>query len=238
MKKFLVAATALVGALTLTLPAHAQTTTPPAPAPAAAPSGGLDFSFNSAPVGKEAGTFMVRLRAIGVIPENFSSSITPIGGTVGVTATAAPEVDLSYFFTDNIAVEAIAASTKHTITANNTVIGNVPVGTAWVLPPTVTLQYHFMPHEQFSPYLGVGLSVDFFYATQPAGPPISKFGLSTTAGPAIQAGFDYNFAGHWFLNFDVKQLFVNTTARINGGTIIAKTALSPTIVGAGIGYRF
>ena len=67
---------------------------------------------------------------------------------------------------------------------------------------------------------------------------MTKFGLSTSAGAAIQAGFDYNISGHWFANFDVKQVFLNTEARINGGTIIAKTALNPTIIGAGIGYRF
>nr|WP_321984909.1 OmpW family outer membrane protein [uncultured Lichenicoccus sp.] len=47
-----------------------------------------------------------------------------------------------------------------------------------------------------------------------------------------------NITGSWFANFDVKQIFLNTEARIDGGAIIAKAALDPTIVGAGIGYRF
>ncbi len=55
---------------------------------------------------------------------------------------------------------------------------------------------------------------------------------------AVQAGFDYNISGHWFANFDVKQIVLNTEARINEGAIVAKTALDPTIIGAGIGYRF
>ena len=67
---------------------------------------------------------------------------------------------------------------------------------------------------------------------------MTKWGLSNGVGPAIQAGFDYNVAGNWFLNVDVKQIFLDTTARINGGAIIAKTSLNPTVVGAGIGYRF
>jgi outer membrane protein W len=33
-------------------------------------------------------------------------------------------------------------------------------------------------------------------------------------------------------------MFISTPARINGGAVIAKTDLSPTVVGAGIGYRF
>ncbi len=191
-----------------------------------------------APVGKQAGTFMVRVRAIGVIPEDFSSSVSVIGGHVDVTATPAPEVDFSYFLTDNIAAELIAASTRHSVSASGTILGKVDVGSVWVLPPTLTAQYHFMPHSRFSPYVGAGLTVAFFYDSQPATPTVTKVGLSNNVGPAIQAGFDYNVSGHWFANFDVKQIFLNTTARINGGGIVAKTALSPTVVGAGIGYRF
>jgi outer membrane protein len=67
---------------------------------------------------------------------------------------------------------------------------------------------------------------------------VSSLSLDNSVGAAVQAGFDYNLIGHWFANFDVKQIFLNTTAHIDGGAIIAKTALNPLIVGAGIGYRF
>ncbi len=228
MRKTLTAAM-LTGALALGGVAHAQTAVslgaPPQPA-------------GDAPVGKKAGTLMVRLRAIGLIPQNTSSSVSVIGGHVNASAQAAPEIDLSYFFTDHIAVEGIAASTRHSVSAGHTALGHVDVGSVYVLPPTITVQYHFMPHERFSPYVGVGLTVAFFYDSNPAGPTVSKVGFSNAVGPAIQAGFDYNFAGHWFANFDVKQIFLNTEARINGGAIVAKTSLNPTVVGAGIGYRF
>ncbi len=189
-------------------------------------------------VPKQAGTIMVRLRAIGVIPETMSSSVSVIGGGVNVTATPAPEVDLSYFFTDHLAAELIAASTRHEVSAGHTSLGHLDVGSVYVLPPTLTLQYHFMPASRFSPYVGAGLTVAFFYDSQPAGPTVTKVGLSTGVGPTIQAGFDYSIGGPWFANFDVKQVFLNTQARINDGTIVAKTALNPTIIGAGIGYRF
>ncbi len=200
-------------------------------------SSGTGF-WEQAPVGKQAGTFLARLRVIGVIPETFSSSITPIGGQVNASGGVSPELDLTYFFTDNIALEGIAASTHHRISAGDTALGHVDVGSAWVLPPTLTLQYHFMPHQRFSPYVGVGLTVAFFYATDPATPTVQKFSLNTTAGPTLDIGFDYNISGHWFANLDAKQMFINTTADINGGAIKAHTALNPTVIGAGIGYRF
>lgn len=194
-----------------------------------------------APVGKKAGTFMIRARAIGVLPLDSSSSISVIGGKVDTTNAAAPELDFSYFFTDNIALELIAATTKHDLYATNTALApnqSVRVGSTWVLPPTLLLQYHFMPRERFSPYIGAGLNVSFFYSSSPAAGAVNQLAMSSNVGAAIQAGFDYNFSGHWFLNFDVKQIFVNTTASLNGGAIKAKTALNPTVVGAGIGYRF
>lgn len=194
---------------------------------------------SDAPVGKQAGTFMVRIRAIGVIPEDSSSS-TSIGGHVTATSQAAPEIDFSYFFTDNIAAELIAASTRHELKATGTAVGDVDVGSTWILPPTLLVQYHFMPHERFSPYVGVGINASFFYATSPAGPTVKSFSLDDNVGGAMQVGFDYNIQGHWFANVDVKQIFVQTTAHINTvlGPVTAKTWLDPLVVGAGVGYRF
>jgi outer membrane protein len=217
-------AVALLGLTALGSVAHAQSAAPAA--------------TDDAPVGKQAGTFMVRVRAIDVIPQDSSSSVSVIGGKVHVSDQVAPEVDLSYFFTDNIAIEGIAATTRHNVSASGTALGHVDVGSTWVLPPTVTLQYHFMPHSQFSPYVGAGLMVAFFYDEHPARPTVTKFGLTDAVGPALQAGFDYNVTGHWFVNFDVKQVFLETSGHINHSTIIAKTALNPTIVGLGVGYRF
>lgn len=194
--------------------------------------------LDAPPVGKAANTLMIRLRAIGVIPLDSSSSISVIGGHVHASAQAAPELDFSYFVTDNIAFELIAATTRHSVSATGTVLGNVAVGTVWALPPTLTVQYHFFPHERFSPYVGVGINATFFYASHAAGTPVTQVAFSNNVGAAVQAGFDYNFAGHWFANFDVKQIFLNTTASINGGAIKAHTALNPLVVGAGIGYRF
>jgi outer membrane protein len=191
-------------------------------------------------VGLQAGTFMIRARALGVIPLDSSSSISAIGGHVSATAQAAPEVDFSYFLTDNVALELIAATTRHEVKADSTALGTVDVGSVWVLPPTLTVQYHFLPHSAFSPYVGAGINATVFYGAQAAGPTVTHVSFSNNIGAALQAGVDYNFTGHWFANLDVKQLFLNTTAHVDalGTTITAKTALNPLVVGAGIGYRF
>ena len=225
MKKALFAGT-ILSAMAISFAANAQFSPP--------------WSLNDQPVGKAANTFLLRARAIGVIPLNSSSSVSTIGGTVSATAQAAPEVDLSYFLTDNIAFELIAASTRHNVSVRNSILGNVDVGSVWVLPPTVTVQYHFFPHERFSPYLGIGMNVSWFYSTQPANPPVTHWSMGNSVGAAIQAGFDYNFTGHWFANFDVKQIFLHSNASVDalGTTVKAQTWLNPLVIGAGIGYRF
>lgn len=191
-------------------------------------------------VGKQAGTFMLRARAIGVLPLDSSSSISAIGGHVSTTDQAAPEVDLSYFLTDNVAFELIAATTRHEVAGQSTALGKVDVGSVWALPPTLTAQYHFMPHSAFSPYVGVGLNLMFFYDAKPARPVVSHVSFEDNAGAALQAGFDYNFSGHWFANVDVKQIFVSTEAHLRTalGPVTAKADLNPMVVGVGIGYRF
>ena len=184
------------------------------------------------------GSILARARFAAVIPENFSSSISVIGGHVQATTAYIPELDLSYFLTPNLSVEAIAGTSRHEVSAHDSALGpKADVGSVWVLPPTVTLQYH-RQYGDFIPYAGVGLTVMFFYDSHPnvAGG-ITKAGYSTGVGPALDAGLDYVIAPNWVANIDVKQTFVNTTAHINGA-ITAKTALSPTVVAVGIGYRF
>lgn len=213
MRKILLAASVLAGFAATAAPALAQ-----------------------APSGKKAGDFMVRGRMIGVIPLNGASS-TSIGGRVETAASATPEIDFSYFITDNIAVELIAATTKHYIRAKGTALGDVKVGSTWVLPPTVTVQYHFMPKEKFSPYIGAGLNYTLFYGSEAAAG-LGNLKLSSNVGYALQAGIDYAISERMYLNVDVKQIFLHTDAKVLGGAVRAKTDLNPLVVGVGLGYKF
>lgn len=186
--------------------------------------------------GKAAGSILVRGRLIDVAPENNSSS-TSIGGSVRSTSSLAPEVDFSYFFTDNVALELIAATTKHSLSTSNTKLGNVAVGNTWVLPPALTAQYHFNPKGQISPYVGAGLNYTFFYSTKPASP-LTKLSLDNNFGEVLQVGVDVAVGPRTWVNLDVKQIFLNTKAKINGGAITAKTSLDPLVAGVGVTYRF
>jgi outer membrane protein len=64
--------------------------------------------------------------------------------------------------------------------------------------------------------------------------------VGNNVGPAMRAGIDYDFADHWFLNADVKQIFLKTDAHVDapGTTVKSRTSLDPLTVGMGMGYRF
>lgn len=185
--------------------------------------------------GGTAGHFQARLRGALVAPDA-SATITIAGANIGGTTSASdsfvPEADLTYFITDHIAVEAIAGITKHTV--RNSVAGNV--ASVWLLPPTITAQYHFDPTGPIRPYAGIGVNYTFFYDAKSALPNI---GFKNSFGWALQAGVDIPIADKpYFLNLDVKKVFMGTHIRAAGGAVQASARLNPWIIGTGIGWRF
>ena len=190
------------------------------------------------PSGKTAGDFMVRVRALGVIPAD-NADIDPIGGDTDLSNTATPEIDISYFITDNIALELIAATTHHDVWAKNTDLGDVNLGDVWLLPPTLLLQYHFLSKGTVSPYVGAGINYSIFYGVdEPNHCIIEDVDYENNLGWALQAGVDVRIADNWYVNADVKRLFLNTDASINHGAIKADVDVDPWIFGMGLGYKF
>ena len=181
------------------------------------------------------GDMEVRLRAVGVLPSpsaNITVAGSSIGGTTHVTDSAIPEADFTYFFTPNIAVEAIAGVTKHSV--SNSVVG--PVASVWLLPPTVTAQYHFNSTGPIQPYVGAGINYTVFYDARSALPNIS---FANNFGWALQGGADIPIGrAGYFLNIDVKKLFLSTTIKAESGAVRASATLDPWLIGTGIGIRF
>ena len=181
--------------------------------------------------GTRQNPWQIRGRIIDVIPQEDSS--TSIGGDVEVSTRVDPELDISYFFTDNIAAELILATTKHNMKHSS----GADLGSAYILPPTLTVQYHFTPDQKFSPYVGAGLNYSMFYGEDTAAG-FNDLDVDGGVGYALQAGFDYWIDDHWGANLDVKKIFLNVDAELNNGAVTADVDLDPVIVGAGVSYRF
>jgi outer membrane protein len=188
--------------------------------------------------GKRAGDVMIGFGAVGVLPTN-GGDVGVIGGTPNASNAASPLLDGTYFFTPNIALNLIAATTRHKLTVTNSALGTVNLGTVWALPPTLTVQYHLLPRSRISPYVGVGLNTTFYYGyggNPTAG--INRVRIDPSIGVAPNIGLDYEVAPNWLLNFDAKWILMQPDVSVNSGTIRAQANINPFVISAALRYRF
>lgn len=202
----------------------------------------------AAPAQAEQGDWLLRGRAILVAPTEDSSGIEPAfpNDEVSVSNSFAPEVDVSYFLTDNLALELIAATTKHDVSGKTGIPDAVgELADTWVLPPTLTLQYHFAPSAKVRPYVGAGINYTLFY-NEDASDGLedalgaTKVELDDSFGFALQAGVDFDISQKVFLNLDVKYVDMDTEAKLTTGDLVnrVKVDINPIVVGVGAGMRF
>lgn len=180
--------------------------------------------------------WMVRTRALAVMPD-VSGSPSVIGGDVRINTQSVPELDFTYFFKKNFAMELILATTTHQVGVKNSSLDNVDLGSVSLLPPTLLAQYH---HEwgNFKPYMGAGLNYTMFYNAQSGA--VNSVKYDNSFGYALQAGLDYKITEKVYLNLDIKKLYLETTAKVRSGAtrVKADVDIDPLLVGVGIGYRF
>ncbi|TXI63421.1 MAG: OmpW family protein [Flavobacterium sp.] len=187
--------------------------------------------------------WQVRLRALGVAPDE-SAKIGIIGGDVAISNTIVPELDFTYFFTENFAAELILGTTKHDVKAINTAAGDVNLGSVWLLPPTLTAQYHFYTSDKkvFKPYIGAGLNYTLFYNVKSGD--VAGVDYDNALGYAAQVGFDLMLDDKFFINVDAKRLFLSTDVTVDasnlapGLSIPAEVDINPWLLGIGVGMKF
>lgn len=180
--------------------------------------------------------WQARLRGVAVMP-NASATIGTIGGDVEIGDRFIPELDFTYFFTENIAVELILGTAKHDVKAVKTALGNVDLGSVWLLPPTLSLQYHFNL-EKFRPYVGASANYTFFYNENPGA--VVGVDYKDSFGYGGQLGFDYDLDDTFFINVDAKYLLLSTDVSVDAGTAVvpADVDINPLLIGFGVGMRF
>ena len=192
----------------------------------------LSLAASTAAMAQET-PWLVRVRAVHIDPADKSD---PVGGTgasdrLTVSSKTIPELDVSYFFTPNLAAELILTyPQKHDV-----FLDGGKIGTFKHLPPTLLAQYHFVLDAPIKPYIGAGVN----YTT------ISKVDLLAgkaglehdSFGFALQAGVDYAIDKKWSLNVDVKKVQIRSDVFI-GGAKASAVKVDPLLVGVGVGYRF
>ncbi len=211
---------------------------------------------SSMPLKAEQGDWLVRVRGIVIHPDD-SSGLVSAGGVslagtgVDVDTQAVPELDVTYMFHRNWGVEVIAGIAKHNVSFETAapiagLTDGLDLFDTWVLPPTVTLQYHFLPDNNIRPYVGLGVNYTAFLgddATPELEALVGPVNVDTdhSWGLAAQVGVDITVKDNWFVNFDLKYIDIDTTATLQTGPLgrlRVNVDVDPIIFGAGIGYRF
>jgi len=203
----------------------------------------------AAPAFAAQGDVLIRVRGIMVAPNERSGGVLPTFPTEKVTVSNSfmPEVDISYMLTDHVGAELIAATTKHDASGKTGTTGSIgKLASTWVLPPTLTLQYHFAPGAKVRPYVGAGLNYTVFYSEKASKGLEAAVGntsvkMKDSFGYALQAGIDVPVTERIFFNLDVKYIDMDTTARLATtaiGVERVKIHIDPFVFGMGIGMRF
>lgn len=209
----------------------------------------------------KAGDWMLRLRATGIIPEDGADNVDVAGiasfknEVVDVRNSYLPELDISYFLTDNFAVEVICCAAYLKANASGDLAAALPglglsgkeVAKTWALPATVMFQYHFNLGKGIKPYVGVGPTYVAFLGEKVGDalkPVATDVKVEDSWGYTLQAGVDAHVGGNWYFNLDAKYMHVEVDAKwstpgVGTGSIQATNLrLNPWIVSVGLGYRF
>jgi len=173
--------------------------------------------------------WMVGARVLDVYP-NVSSSLS----NVDVDQQWTGELNSTYFFTPNFAVEGSITWAKQDVT-----FGGAGVGALKIMPVTFTAQYHFTNLGAWKPYVGGGFNYTYFYDTD-LGNNVGASVSRDSWGGALQAGLDYQMQRNWYFNVDVKYLWMDNDIRLNNVNFGNSNSLDidPWLIGVGVRYRF
>ena len=152
----------------------------------------------------------------------------------------------TYMFTKNWAFDILASwPFKHDI---DLVLSDgidtvaLPLASTEHLPPTFSVQYHFLPDAQFQPYVGVGLNYTTFFSIKEDAAAIDALGpfsldLDDSFGAAAQVGVDWVFGPNWLINLDLRWIDIETDAKVDGEKI-GTVAIDPMVYSINLGYKF
>ncbi|WP_424833127.1 OmpW/AlkL family protein [Ruegeria sp.] len=158
-----------------------------------------------------------------------SDNGTVLGMDTTIDSDTRPIFTAEYFIRDNLGIELLAATPfKHDITLG----GNTSAGSVKHLPPTLSLNYHFVTNSAWKPYVGAGLNYTIFFDEDMPGLEIEdSFGVS------LQAGLDYMVTENGAVRLNVRWFDIDPDVNLNGRNI-GKAEIDPWLVGVSYVHTF
>jgi outer membrane protein len=177
----------------------------------------------------EPGDWLLRIGGHNASPKSSNHAIVNVDSGSSLTFT------LTRMLTDHWGVELLAAIPfGHDINLN----GGGKVGETDHLPPTLSLQYHFMPTAMFQPYVGAGLNYTNFFKESTQGALAgTQLTLDDSFGASVQAGFDLWVSDKWLINVEARYIDIESDASLDGASI-GTVEIDPLAIGISVGFAF
>lgn len=182
------------------------------------------------------GDWLGRLMVLKVTPLHISSDIQGIHGEVYTPDVLIPGMDLSYFMTDNWAVELQGGRFVRSYSIKNSAVGNFMVGNIGSTTVSLTIQYHFDACSLVKPYLGLGVNYARVHDIEPAAG-IPNFEVRDMTSGIINAGADLKISENWFFSASMRYV-LSPAYSFHGDSFSANVKMDTLIYGVGIGILF
>lgn len=182
----------------------------------------------------EAGDVLLKVGVSHVHPKSSNGTVSDGTVDLNVGNSTRPSFSLTYMATKHIGIELLGAFPfQHGIDSN---LGNI--GKTKHLPPTLSLQWHFLPDASVQPYVGVGLNYTRFFSTKAQGALAGNdLKLGDSWGLAAQVGVDIPLNKNWMVSADLRYINIKSDVKLNG-TKIGETKINPWVATLAVGYRF
>lgn len=174
---------------------------------------------------------LVRVTAIVIEPDASSDALDlDVPGIVDLA------VDFTYFINPNLGLNLLATFLNPEVEAGGNSLGSVGL-----VPPILTLQYHFNPRPT-SLYVGGGFNYNIFHSETGSLDDINgglaggKVEVDDTIGYVLQAGMDIELTKHTSLNLDLKFLSFEADVELDGNKA-DDLEFDAFIVGLGLGWH-
>jgi outer membrane protein len=189
----------------------------------------------------EAGTWVLRA-GVGVVAPDSDNLVLDPDTIIDVDDGTSLTLMGTYMFSRHWGFDILASwPFNHDIK-----LGGTKIAETDHLPPTFSMQYHFLPDSTIQPYVGAGVNYTTFFGTdiEPVLTDltgITDIDLDDSFGLALQLGADWTFGNRWLLNVDLRWIDIESDLTASDGVDsieLGTVKIDPFVYSINIGYTF
>ena len=207
--------------------------------------------FSTPVLALEPGDIILRGGVGLIFPNDDSDDLSGVpGATVEVDSSVTFAFTAGYMMTDHLAVELLGIwPADHDVEGDGVLpgLGISTVGELDIFPPTLSLNYYFMPKQKFHPHVGVGINYSVYWDTSASQQTKAVLGAGTdldighSVGWALNIGGDYDLNDRFFLTANLWYVDIEAEASLKStalGKLDIDVDVDPWVALLGVGVRF